>query len=101
MKRALMFSVAAVIFAVLLAAQTAPATPKIPVELLKNFYAADADQQRAQRELDLAQRHVESARASWQQAVVAMQKECGDNFQLYQDQANSDPQCKAKPAEKK
>lgn len=70
--------------------------PVIPMELLKNFYAADADQQRAQREVDAAKAHAQSASAVWQQAVIAMQKVCGDKYELYQDSINSDPQCRIK-----
>ena len=77
-------------------ASVATTAPAIPLELLKNFYAADATQQRAQRELDQAQRAVQSANDVWKQAVDAMQKVCGEKFLLYQDSVNSDPQCKDK-----
>ena len=72
--------------------------PTISVELLKDFYAADAGQQRAQRQVDQAQQALQSASQSWKQAVDAMQKVCGEKFQLAQDSVTSDPVCKAKPA---
>ena len=92
-------------FAATIAAQDKP--PTISVDLLKNFYAADSQQQRAQRQLEQAQQALQSASQSWKQAVDAMQKVCGDKFQLAQDSVTSDPVCKAKvvpvvkPAEKK
>ena len=73
--------------------------PKIPLELLKNFYAADASQQRAQREIEAAQKDVQSANESWKQAIEAMQKVCGGKFQLHQDTVNTDPICVSKPPE--
>ena len=81
--------------------------PTLSTELLKNFYAADADQLRAQRQLEQAQQALQSASQSWKQAVDAMQKVCGEKFQLAQDSVTSDPVCKAKvvpavkPTEKK
>lgn len=91
---------AALILTVSLIGQ-APPVPKIPLELLKDFYAADAAQQRAQRQLDLAQQAMQSAQTSWKQAVNAMQKACGDQFDLYQDSPGADPACRAKKAEGK
>jgi hypothetical protein len=70
--------------------------PPIPVELLKDFYAADSARLRAQAELAQANKSVESANQAWQQAVTAMQRACGDGFQLYQDSVNADPQCREK-----
>ena len=70
--------------------------PTLSTELLKNFYAADAGQLRAQRQLEQAQQALQSASQSWKQAVDAMQKVCGEKFQLAQDSATSDPMCKAK-----
>jgi hypothetical protein len=82
--------------------------PVISTVLLKNFYAADSQQQRAQRQLEQAQQALQTASQSWRQAVDAMQKVCGEKFQLAQDSVTSDPVCKAKaavvapkPAEKK
>jgi len=72
--------------------------PVIPTVLLKDFYAADSQQQRAQRQVDQAQQALQSASQSWKQAVDAMQKVCGEKFQLAQDSVTSDPVCKAKPA---
>lgn len=76
------------------------AAPKIPLQLLKDFYAADAAQQRSQRELDTAQHDYQSAQASWKQAVDAMQKACGDKYQLRQDSVNADPYCAPKQEKK-
>jgi hypothetical protein len=90
----------AVLFAATLVAQT-PLPPKIPVEVLKQFYAADAAQQRAQRELDSAQRDIQSANDGWKQAVSSLQKICGDKFALKQDTVNTDPYCVAKPEPEK
>ena len=81
-------------FAAAIAAQDKP--PVIPTVLLKNFYAADAGQQRAQRQVDQAQQALLSASQSWKQAVDAMQKVCGEKFQLAQDSVSTDPVCKAK-----
>jgi hypothetical protein len=81
------------------AAKSPEKPPVIPVELLKDFYAADAAQQRAQREMEAAQRDVQSAAQVWRQAVDALQKVCGDKFQLHQDSVNADPDCVPKPAE--
>jgi hypothetical protein len=93
----------AILFAATALIAQAPAksaeAPKIPLELLKNFYAADASQQRAQREIEAAQKDVQSANESWKQAVEAMQKVCGDKFQLHQDSVNADPVCVPKPPE--
>ena len=77
-----------------IAAQEKP--PTISTELLKDFYAADAGQQRAQRQLEQAQQALQTASQSWKQAVDAMQKVCGEKFQLAQDSVTSDPVCKAK-----
>lgn len=71
--------------------------PTIPTILLKNFYAADAAQQRAQRALDQAQHAAQAASTDWKQAIDAMQKACGEKFELYQDSVNADPQCRLKP----
>ena len=90
MKSVLIFFV----FAAAVAAQDKP--PAISTELLKNFYAADSQQQRAQRQLEQAQQALQSASQSWKQAVDAMQKVCGEKFQLAQDSVTSDPVCKAK-----
>ena len=81
-------------FAAAVAAQDKP--PTIPTVLLKNFYAADSQQQRAQRQLEQAQQALQSASQSWKQAVDAMQKVCGEKFQLAQDSVTSDPVCMAK-----
>ena len=95
-------------FAAVVAAQDKP--PSISLQILKNFYAADAQQQRAQREYENAQKNLQSASQSWRQAVDTMQKVCGEKFQLAQDSATADPVCKVKvvpaapvvkPAEKK
>ena len=83
-------------FAAVATAQEKP--PAISTELLKNFYAADSQQQRAQRQLEQAQQALQSASQSWKKAVEAMQKVCGDKFQLAQDSVTSDPVCKVKPA---
>jgi len=72
-------------------------TPKIPAEVLKQFYAADAAQQRALREQDQARIDVANANESWKQVVDAMQKVCGDKFQLKQDTVGADPYCTPVP----
>jgi hypothetical protein len=87
-----------------LAQQPAPPSPPtekpptIPITLLKDFYAADSQQQRAQRQVDQAQQALMSASQSWKQAVDAMQKVCGEKFGLAQDSVTSDPVCKVKPS---
>jgi hypothetical protein len=73
--------------------------PKIPLQLLKDFYAADSARLRAQAELTKAQRDAEGAGKDWQQAVEAMQKACGDKFILHQDSVDADPNCVPKPPE--
>ena len=71
--------------------------PKISADVLKQFYAADAAQQRALREQDQARIDVASANESWKQIVDAMQKVCGDKFQLKQDTVGVDPYCAPVP----
>ena len=76
------------------------ATDKPPVispDVLKRFWQADDAQQRAQRDLQIAQAQSQAAAQGWQAAVKALNDACGEKFQIKQDVAGQDPYCAVKP----